>query len=202
MTAAPSYSSNFQSALRPELRHIALGKRPYAEVWEYQKELQQQIIANKLARETDPELTPATHYLLTVEHPPVYTLGKSGKPEHLLLTPAQLNERGAEFYPVERGGDITFHGPGQVVVYPILDLEWYFTDLGRYLRTLEDAVIRTLAEYGIVGGRLPGYTGVWIEPHTPRERKICAMGIKCSRWVTLHGLALNVNTDLDRKSVV
>lgn len=140
---------------------------------------------------------PTTHYLLFVEHPPVYTLGKSGKMEHVLLNEEQLQASGIEFFRTNRGGDITFHGRGQIVGYPILDLEKFFTDIGKYMRSLEEMIIRTLAGYGIRGDRSPGETGVWIDPHIKgRERKICAIGVRSSRWVTMHGFALNVNTDL------
>jgi lipoyl(octanoyl) transferase len=128
----------------------------------------------------------------------VYTLGKSGKPEHLLLSESELSAHGATFHRINRGGDITYHGPGQLVGYPILDLDNFFTDIHRYLRVLEEAVIRTLADYGLAAGRIEGLTGVWLdyEENAPQPRKICAMGVKCSRWVTMHGFALNVNTDL------
>jgi lipoyl(octanoyl) transferase len=137
------------------------------------------------------------NYLLFVEHPPVYTLGKSGKLEHVLINEEERKEKGIDFYQTNRGGDITFHGPDQVVGYPILDLEKFYTDIGRYLRELEEVIILTLAEYGIVAGRSSGETGVWIDALSPgKERKICAMGVRCSRWITMHGFALNVNTDL------
>lgn len=138
-----------------------------------------------------------THYFLFCEHPHVYTLGKSGMIEHLLLNDTRLKELGVSFYKTNRGGDITYHGPGQVVGYPILDLEKFFTDLGRYMRALEEVIIRTIAEWGILGDRLAGETGVWLDVGIKgRERKICAMGVRSSRWVTMHGFALNVNTDL------
>jgi len=143
----------------------------------------------------DNDITP--NYLIFCEHPHVYTLGKSGKPEHLLLDEQGLKEKDAVYYPVNRGGDITYHGPGQIVSYPILDLDNFFTDIHLYLRTLEEAIILTLAEYGLKAGRYPGYTGVWFDADNEKARKICAMGVRCSRWVTMHGLALNVNTNLD-----
>ena len=143
----------------------------------------------------DEILTP--NYLIFCEHPHVYTLGKSGKPEHLLLDEKGLVEKNAAYYPINRGGDITYHGPGQIVCYPILDLDNFFTDIHLYLRTLEEAVILTLADYGLKAGRYPGYTGVWFDADDERARKICALGVRCSRWVTMHGLAFNVNTDLD-----
>jgi len=143
------------------------------------------------------EYKPTPNYLVFCEHLHVYTLGKSGKPEHLLLDEKGLKEKNAVFYQINRGGDITYHGPGQIVVYPILDLDNFFTDIHRFLRTLEEAVILTLADYGLNAGRYPGYTGVWFDADNESARKICALGVRCSRWVTMHGLAFNVNTDLD-----
>jgi lipoyl(octanoyl) transferase len=137
------------------------------------------------------------NHLIFCEHPHVYTLGKSGKPEHLLLDEDGLKAKNATYYAINRGGDITYHGPGQIVSYPILDLDNFFTDIHLYLRTLEEAVILTMAQYGLKGDRYPGYTGVWLEPHSENARKICALGVRCSRWVTMHGLAFNVNTNLD-----
>ncbi len=176
-----------------------LGLIDYQKAWDYQESLLQKNVQIKLAasRVADNLLT-TSHYLLFCEHPPVYTLGKSGHMENLLINEQQLKEKAVSFVPSNRGGDITFHGPGQVVGYPILDLELFFTDLGRYLRSLEEVVIRTVAEYGIIAGRSKGETGVWIAPEQPKDaRKICAMGVRCSRWITMHGFALNVNTDLD-----
>lgn len=184
-----------------------LGRMGYQEAWDYQESLLQENVRIKMeARRTseDPELKASvasgigtTHYLLFVEHPPVYTLGKSGHEENVLIGEKEREARGVEFYRSNRGGDITFHGPGQLVGYPILDLERFYTDIGRYLRNLEEAVILLLADYGLRGDRSPGETGVWIDPDVKgRERKICAIGVRCSRWVTMHGLALNVNTDL------
>jgi lipoyl(octanoyl) transferase len=137
------------------------------------------------------------NYLVFCEHPHVYTLGKSGKPEHLLLDEQGLKDKQAVYYPINRGGDITYHGPGQIVSYPILDLDNFFTDIHLYLRTLEEAVILMLADYGLRAGRYEGYTGVWFDADNENARKICALGVRCSRWVTMHGLALNVNTNLD-----
>jgi lipoyl(octanoyl) transferase len=173
--------------------HITdLGTIEYQAALEFQEKLLQENVRIKLAKATN-----TTNYLLFCEHPLVYTLGKSGHIENLLISEQQMSEQGIRFFPTNRGGDITFHGPGQVVAYPILDLEHFFTDIGKYLRSLEEVVIRTLAEYGIVAGRSAGETGVWLEPEDKtRARKICAMGVRCSRWVTMHGLALNVNTDL------
>jgi lipoyl(octanoyl) transferase len=143
------------------------------------------------------------NHLIFVEHPHVFTLGKSGDEKNLLLSEERLNEEGIEFYKINRGGDITYHGPGQIVAYPILDLDQFFTDIHRYLRTLEEAVIRTLAEYGIRGDRFEGYTGVWLDPDDPfKARKICALGVRCSRWITMHGLAFNVNADLPKFNLI
>ncbi|MDQ3277759.1 MAG: lipoyl(octanoyl) transferase LipB, partial [Bacteroidota bacterium] len=178
----------------------------YKEAWDYQEALLKENLAAKaavasLSPASDRTITngqPATtHYLLFVEHPPVYTLGKSGKMEHVLIGEKEREERGIAFFQTNRGGDITFHGPEQLVGYPILDLEKFYTDIGRYLRDLEEVIILTLAEYGIVAGRSAGETGVWIDATIKgKERKICAMGVRCSRWITMHGFALNVNTDL------
>ncbi|MFD2863090.1 lipoyl(octanoyl) transferase LipB [Mucilaginibacter antarcticus] len=176
----------------------------YKEAWAKQESLFNATIALKMAirnRElaiagdtSDEIITP--NYLVFCEHPHVYTLGNSGKPEHLLLDEKGLEEKEATYYHINRGGDITYHGPGQIVGYPILDLDNFFTDIHLYLRTLEEAVIFTLADYGINAGRYLGYTGVWIDADNARARKISAMGVRCSRWVTMHGLAFNVNNDL------
>lgn len=177
-----------------------LGLIDYQQAWNYQEKLLQENVRIKLeaSRSTNGSPLTTNHYLLFCEHPPVYTLGKSGHMENLLINEQQLQEKAISFVPTNRGGDITFHGPGQVVGYPILDLEHFFTDLGRYLRSLEETVIRTLEDFGIPAGRSAGETGVWLEPENPaKARKICAMGVRCSRWVTMHGFALNVNTDLD-----
>jgi lipoyl(octanoyl) transferase len=178
-----------------------LGIKRYKETWDYQEMLLQENANLKAAfRKTGdllPTAIPTNNYLLFVEHPPVYTLGKSGNETHLLLNEAALAKRGIDYFHINRGGDITFHGPEQLVGYPILDLEKFKPDLGWYLRSLEEVIILTMAEYGLTGDRSPGETGVWLDPHIPgKERKICAMGIKCSRWITMHGFALNVNTDL------
>ncbi|MDO3626866.1 lipoyl(octanoyl) transferase LipB [Mucilaginibacter sp. BT774] len=179
----------------------------YKEAWDRQEalfgqtvDLKTKIRNRKITSEgneysEEDELTP--NYLIFCEHPHVYTLGKSGKPEHLLLDERGLKEKNAVFYPINRGGDITYHGPGQIVGYPILDLDNFFTDIHLYLRTLEEAVILTMAQYGLKGERYPGYTGVWLDPDNENARKICAMGVRCSRWVTMHGFAFNINTDLD-----
>jgi lipoyl(octanoyl) transferase len=170
-----------------------LGYQTYREVWDYQELLLQQ---NTQLKSQGNGISTRHHFLL-VEHPPVYTLGKSGKLSNLLFNEAERKEKNIEFFHINRGGDITFHGPGQVVGYPILDLEKMQPDLGWYLRSLEEVIILTLADYGITGGRSKGETGVWLDADIPgRERKICALGIKCSRWITMHGFAFNVNTDI------
>ncbi len=175
---------------------------PYKEAWDYQEGLLQGNVSLKsAARKEGQAVLPAAvntkHYFLFCEHPPVYTLGKSGDMSNVLLSEQELNEKGVAFFHTNRGGDITFHGPGQIVGYPIIDLEKLYTDIGRYLRNLEEVIIRTIADYGIIGDRSPGETGVWIDPGVKgKERKICAIGVRCSRWVTMHGFALNVNTDL------
>ena len=173
-----------------------LGSRDYKEAWDYQTELLDDIIAIKRNNRVSEvkEVTP--NHFLFVEHPHVYTLGKSGDQNNLLINEKQLKERGATYYKINRGGDITYHGPGQVVGYPILDLENFFTDIHKYLRLLEEVIIKTIAEYGLKGERSKGETGVWLDVGTPFVRKICAMGIRSSRWVTMHGFALNVNTNL------
>jgi len=171
-----------------------LGFRPYRQVWDYQESLLQQNTQLKVAGDADA----TRHHLLLVEHPPVYTLGKSGKQENVIWTEEERKKRNIEFFHINRGGDITFHGPGQIVGYPILDLEKMKPDLGWYLRNLEEVILLTLSDYGLTGDRSKGETGVWIDAGIPgKERKICAMGIKCSRWVTMHGFAFNVHTDLD-----
>lgn len=173
-----------------------LGLKDYKETWGFQEELFQSILSIKSENRKLNEEVETPNYLLYVEHPHVYTLGKSGDMSNMLLSESQLAEKGAAFYKINRGGDITYHGPGQVVGYPILDLENFFTDIHKYLRFLEEAVILTLAEYGVKGTRSEGETGVWIDVGTPFARKICAMGVRASRWVTMHGFALNVNSDL------
>ena len=170
----------------------------YQKAWDFQEEVFSKIVQTKVdnrSRETAHELT--SNYLLLCEHPHVYTLGKSGKPENLLVNSQQLIDIAATFYKINRGGDITYHGPGQLVGYPILDLENFFTDIHKYLRLLEEAIIKTCAAFGIEAGRNTGFTGVWLDADGPNARKICAMGVRCSRWVTMHGFAFNVNTDLN-----
>ena len=175
---------------------VDLGLLAYTEAWDYQTRLFNDILAIKKANRDLPaaDQLHTPNYILLCEHPPVITLGKSGDRNNLLATPEELASMGATYVPTNRGGDITFHGPGQLVVYPVVDLENFFTDISRYMRMLEEAVIQTLQLYGIAGERLAGLTGVWLNGGTPR--KICAMGVKSSRWVTMHGLALNVNVDL------
>jgi lipoyl(octanoyl) transferase len=173
-----------------------LGNKDYKASWEYQEELFKGIVDLKIQNRKDETSLPTPNYLLFVEHPHVYTLGKSGDLSNLLLSEKQLEAKGATFYKINRGGDITYHGPGQIVGYPILDLENFFTDIHKYLRLLEEAIILTLAEYGLNSTRSEGETGVWLGVGTPFARKICAMGVRASRWVTMHGFALNVNADL------
>ena len=177
-----------------------LGLIGYQKAWDYQTGLFEEILAiksrNRNLPEEEWEITQS--HLLLCEHPPVYTLGKSGSEENLIISEEELKKRGIEFFHNNRGGDITFHGPQQIVGYPILDLEKFKTDIGWYMRSLEEVMILTLKDYDIVAGRLPKYTGVWLNPESPsRARKICAFGVKCSRWTTMHGWAFNVNTDLD-----
>jgi len=180
-----------------------LGLMEYKAAWDYQENLLKENLRIKSVVHSsdvvvDTKLLPTKHYLLFVEHPPVYTLGKSGKIEHVLINEEQRQQQGIEFFHTNRGGDITFHGPQQIVGYPIFDLEKFYTDIGRYLRELEEVIILTLEDYGIIAGRSSGETGVWIDATIKgKERKICAMGVRCSRWVTMHGFALNVNTDLN-----
>ncbi|MCB0481539.1 MAG: lipoyl(octanoyl) transferase LipB [Flavobacteriales bacterium] len=176
-----------------------LGLIDYKACWDYQEGINQKIVAVKSELRKHPEsgIEIPAHRLLFCEHPLVFTLGKSGNESNLLLNDAELEEGNFSYYKINRGGDITHHGPGQLVMYPIFDLEQFFTDIHKFLRFLEEAVILTLAEFGIIAGRFPSYTGVWIDAeHPTKARKICAMGIRCSRWVTMHGIALNVNNDL------
>ncbi len=173
-----------------------LGHKDYKETWDYQESLFKGIVDTKIQNRREETDLPTDNFFLFVEHPHVYTLGKSGDMSNLLLNEEQLTQKGATFYKINRGGDITYHGPGQIVGYPILDLENFFTDIHKYLRLLEEMVILTMAEYGLKCERSPGETGVWLDVGTPFARKICAMGVKASRWVTMHGFALNVNADL------
>lgn len=173
-----------------------LGFIDYKAAWDYQEVLFKEIIDLKIENRSAGTNHSTTNYLLFCEHPHVYTLGKSGDENHLLLNSEKLAEHNATYYKINRGGDITYHGPGQLVVYPIFDLDNFFTDIHKYLRFLEETVIRTLKHYGIHGERFDGLTGVWLDPNTPRARKICALGVKSSRWVTMHGIGFNVNSDL------
>ncbi|WP_411556578.1 lipoyl(octanoyl) transferase LipB [Lutibacter sp. TH_r2] len=173
-----------------------LGLKDYKDTWDFQENLFQKIIDIKIGNRKNETSNPTPNYFLFVEHPHVYTLGKSGDLSNLLLNEEQLKQKGATFYKINRGGDITYHGPGQIVGYPILDLDNFFTDIHKYLRFLEEVIIKTLEEYGIKSERSKGETGVWLDVGTPFARKICAMGVRTSRWVTMHGFALNVNTNL------
>ena len=173
-----------------------LGTKDFKETWDYQEQLFKSILDTKIKNRRENTGLETDNYFLFVEHPHVYTLGKSGDISNLLLNETQLKEKGATFYKINRGGDITYHGPGQIVGYPILDLDNFFTDIHKYLRFLEEVIILTLAEYGLKTQRSPGETGVWLDVGTPFARKICAMGVRASRWVTMHGFALNVNADL------
>lgn len=173
-----------------------LGLRDFKETWELQDDYFQKILNIKSENRKNNTAIITPNYFFFVEHPHVYTLGKSGDIQNLLLNEKQLSEKGASFYKINRGGDITYHGPGQIVGYPILDLENFFTDIHKYLRLLEESIILTLKEYGLESERSPGETGVWLDVGTPFARKICAMGVRASRWVTMHGFALNVNADL------
>jgi lipoyl(octanoyl) transferase len=194
---------NFVPSFMKQAVHFEeLGTMDYQEAWEYQEKLLDSNVKVKsskwLTEEAVAEHAETEHHLLFVEHPPVYTLGKSGKIGNVLISDENREKNHIGFYRIDRGGDITFHGPGQLVVYTIFDLEKFYTDIGKFLRSLEEVIIRTLADYGIAAGRFKGETGVWLDPGIKgKERKICAIGIRCSRWITMHGLALNINTNLD-----
>ncbi len=194
-------------AMTQQVQFEDLGNMPYKQAWDYQESLLKKNLEVKAALRvaadrqqaltTDDSRLTTQHYLLFVEHPPVYTLGKSGDVSNILISEEERIAKGIEYYPTNRGGDITFHGPQQIVGYPIFDLEKFETDIGKYLRKLEDVIILTMADYGLKGDRSPGETGVWLDPDVKgKERKICAMGVRCSRWITMHGFAFNVNTDL------
>ncbi|GAB3423189.1 lipoyl(octanoyl) transferase LipB [Niabella aquatica] len=194
--------------MKQKIHFRDLGNMRYKDAWDYQENILQEnvVIKTKLREledgagmpETGDQRPSTSNHLLFVEHPPVFTLGKSGDMNHVLMSEAHLTRLGIDFFKINRGGDITFHGPGQLVGYPIFDLEKFYTDIGKYLRNIEEVTILTLAEYGLHGDRSPGETGVWLDPDTKgRERKICAIGVRTSRWITMHGFALNVNTDLD-----
>ena len=181
-------------------KFIHLGLKDYKEAWDFQEKLFKETVDQKIAnrKQPDDEQVETKNYLIFCEHPHVYTLGKSGDENHLLANEAFLKEKHATFYKINRGGDITYHGPGQIVGYPILDLDHFFTDIHKYLRLLEEAVILTLRDYGIESGRVDGLTGVWLDGDDEKKaRKICALGVKSSRWVTMHGFAFNVNTNLE-----
>lgn len=180
----------------PEVIYRNLGLIDYKEAWDLQEELFKDTVDRKIRIRNGETDLDTKNYILFCEHPHVYTLGKSGDKQHLLLDEHGLEDKHAAFYEINRGGDITYHGPGQLVVYPIFDLDHFFPDIHKYLRFLEEAVIETIAEYGIKGGRVEGLTGVWIDGDTPKARKICAMGVKSSRWVTMHGIGFNINSDL------
>lgn len=180
-----------------QVQFIDLGLRDYQEVWDFQEALFDSIVQVKVENQKQGTHKPTANYLLFCQHPPVYTLGKSGKIANLLWSEEDLKNHGVQFFKINRGGDITFHGPGQLVGYPILDLDHFFTDIHRYMRYLEEAVILTCADYGVSAGRIEGLTGVWIDFEEQKNpRKICAMGVKASRWITMHGFAFNINTDL------
>jgi len=185
---------------KPVVSFRDLGLAPYKETWDFQEELFERNVQRKLQNRSEGKADGegTEDVLLFVEHPHVYTLGKSGDAFHLLVSEEKLKEIGATYYPINRGGDITYHGPGQIVGYPLLDLEHFFTDIHKYMRYLEEAIIRTIAHYGLVVGRIDGLTGVWLDIDDPKKaRKIAALGVKCSRWLTMHGFAFNVNTDLN-----
>jgi lipoyl(octanoyl) transferase len=168
----------------------------FKECWDFQESLFKRSIDRKIALREGDSLELPEHHLIFCRHPHVYTLGKSGSEENLLIAEDIMKSLNAEYYKINRGGDITYHGPGQLVMYPIFDLDQFFTDIHKYMRFLEEAIILTLSDFGLKGGRIDGLTGVWLDGGTPSERKICAMGVKSSRWVTMHGIALNINTDL------
>ena len=183
--------------MKPRVSCHFLGKVDYKEAWDFQEKLFQEGVQRKINKRNGTEELNPENYLIFCEHPHVYTLGKSGEKEHLLLNQNELDQKNASFYHINRGGDITYHGPGQLVIYPIFDLEQFFTDIHKYMRFLEEAVIRTLSKFNVVGERSDGLTGVWLEPSTINARKICAMGVKSSRWMTMHGIGFNICTDLN-----
>lgn len=183
--------------MNKKVKFVDWGLVDYQEAWNSQELIFKDTIAIKTGNRTNETTEETPNFLVFCEHPHVYTLGKSGHQEYLLLDEKGLEEKHATFYKTNRGGDITYHGPGQIVGYPILDLDNFFTDIHLYLRTLEEAVILTLNDYGISAGRYPGFTGVWLDADNEKARKICALGVRCSRWVTMHGFAFNVNADLD-----
>jgi lipoyl(octanoyl) transferase len=194
------FGKTVNQVINKSVKFLDLGTKDYKETWDFQENIFAQIVEKKIQNRKLPiegQLL-TENYLLFVEHPHVYTLGKSGELSHLLLDEKGLSEKQATFYKINRGGDITYHGPGQLVGYPILDLENFFTDIHKYLRLLEESIILTLAEYGIEAGRIEGLTGVWLDPVEQKNpRKICALGVKSSRWVTMHGFAFNVNANIE-----
>lgn len=183
--------------MNKKVKFVDWGLVDYQEAWDHQELILNETVAVKTSNRNNNTTVETPNFLIFCEHPHVYTLGKSGHPENLLLDEKGLEEQHAAYYKINRGGDITYHGPGQLVGYPILDLDNFFTDIHLYLRTLEEAVILTLNDFGIAAGRYPGFTGVWLDADNEKARKICAMGVRCSRWVTMHGFALNVNSNLD-----
>ena len=185
------------SVINKNVKYKSLGLINYEESWKKQESIFNKIIDTKIKNRNLQKEIKTDNYILTCTHPHVYTLGKSGNEKNLLIDKDIIEKENLEFFKINRGGDITYHGPGQIVIYPILDLENFFTDIHKYLRSLEEAVILTLKEYNIESGRIKDYTGVWIDIKSDNPRKICALGVKTSRWVTMHGLALNVNTDLN-----
>lgn len=180
-----------------KVKEIDLGLIDYKEAWDFQEKLFADNVQRKIDKRNGIPTPESENYLLFCEHPHVYTLGKSGDVSHLLMNEEFMKKIGATFYKINRGGDITYHGPGQLVMYPIFDLDYFFTDIHKYMRFLEEAVIETLAEFNIKAGRIAGLTGVWIDWEKPTARKICAMGVRSSRWVTMHGIGFNINTNLD-----
>lgn len=182
--------------LNKQVQFLELGRTDYQECWDFQTKLFDGVVATKVSNRASGESKMTTNYLIFCEHPHVYTLGKSGDKANLLIDEKTRDELGVSYYPINRGGDITYHGPGQLVGYPILDLSNFFTDIHKYLRLLEEAVIRTCDEYGLNATRIDGLTGVWIDADGDNPRKICALGVKASRWVTMHGFAFNINTDI------
>lgn len=183
--------------MQPLVYFRDLGLIDYKEAWDFQETIFKNTIQEKIQIRNGDNTITTKNYLLFCEHPHVFTLGKSGSESNLLLNELELEQEEATFYKINRGGDITYHGPGQLVAYPIFDLDHFFTDIHKYMRFLEEAVIQTLADYGIVSGRVDGLTGVWIDGDLPTARKICALGVKSSRWVTMHGIGFNVNSDLN-----
>jgi lipoyl(octanoyl) transferase len=183
--------------MKPEVSCHYLGVVDYKEAWDFQEKLFQEGVQRKIAIRNGTISEKPENHLIFCEHPHVYTLGKSGDRDHLLINEDELEEKNAQFYHINRGGDITYHGPGQLVIYPIFDLEQFFTDIHKYMRYLEEAVIRTLAKFGLNGDRSEGLTGVWLDPNSINARKICAMGVKSSRWMTMHGIGFNICTDLN-----